>query len=58
MNKYIITYGSRASDVVTIEVSDITNASEVYNAAYAILKDRQLAFAVLEAIDNGNFQTA
>lgn len=58
MGKYVITYGERAKDVVTLEIDNITNASEVYNAAYAELRDRQLAYAVLAAVDSGNFKLA
>lgn len=58
MNKYIITYGSRAEDVVTLEIANITDASEVFNAAYAKLRDRQLAYAVLAAVDTGKFEVA
>lgn len=56
MSKYVITYGERAKDVVTLEIDNITNASEVYNAAYAQLHDRQLAYAVLAAVDAGKFK--
>ena len=58
MSKFIITYGSRAEDVVTLEITNITDASEVFNAAYAELRDRQLAYAVLTAVDAGNFKLA
>ena len=56
MSKFIITYGERADDVVTLEITNITDASEVYNAAYAELRDRQLAYAVLTAVDAKNFE--
>ena len=58
MSKFIITYGERAEDVITLEIANITDASEVFNAAYAELRDRQLAYAVLAAVDNGNFKIA
>lgn len=58
MSKFIITHGSRAEDVVTLEIDNITDASEVFNAAYAELHDRQLAYAVLAAVDAGNFKIA
>jgi len=58
MSKFIITYGSRAEDVITLEIDNITDASEVYNAAYAKLRDRQLAYAVLAAVDTGKFEIA
>ena len=58
MSKFIITYGERAEDVVTLEIANITNASEVYNTAYAQLRDRQLAYAVLAAVDAGKFKLA
>ena len=58
MSKYIITYGERAEDVVTLEIDNIADASEIFNAAYAQLRDRQLAYAVLAAVDAGNFKLA
>lgn len=58
MSKLIITYGECAEDVITLEITNITDASEVFNAAYAELKDRQLAYAVLAAVDAGNFEIA
>ena len=58
MSKFIITYGERAEDIVTLEIANITDASEVFNAAYAELRDRQLAYAVLAAMFAGNFKLA
>lgn len=58
MSKYNITYGDRVGDVVTLEIANITDASEIFNAAYAELRDRQLAYAVLAAVDAGNFEIA
>lgn len=58
MSKFIITYGERAEDVVTLEIANITDASEVFNAAYAELRDRQLAYDVLAAVFAGKFEIA
>ena len=55
MTRYIITYGAR-NETITIDLADITDATEIYNAAYAKLKDRQAAYLVLAAVHEGNFK--
>lgn len=54
--RYTITYGSRPQDVITLDLADITDATEIYNAAYAKLKDRQAAYLVLAAVHEGNYE--
>ena len=54
--RYTITYGSRPQDVITLDLADITDATEIYNAAYAKLKDRQAAYLVLAAVHEYNFK--
>jgi len=53
--KYIITYGAR-NETITLDLEDITDAVEIYNAAYAILRDRQAAYLVLAAVHEGNYK--
>jgi len=53
--KYTITYGAR-NETITLDLADITDATEIYNAAYAKLKDRQAAYLVLAAVHEGNFK--
>ena len=55
MNRYIITYGER-NETITLDLADITDATEIYNAAYTKLKDRQAAYLVLAAVHEGNFK--
>ena len=52
---YTITYGAR-NETITLDLADITDAVEIYNAAYAKLKDRQAAYLVLAAVHEGNFK--
>ena len=56
--RYIITYGSRPQDVITLNLADITDATEIYNAAYTKLKDRKAAYLVLAAVHEGNFKVS
>lgn len=53
--KYIITYGAR-NETITLNLADITDAVEIYNEAYAILRDRQAAYLVLAAVHEGNYK--
>ena len=52
---YTITYGAR-NETITLDLADITDATEIYNAAYAKLKDRQAAYLVLAAVHEGNYE--
>ena len=52
---YKITYGAR-NEIITLNLADITDAVEIYNAAYAKLKDRQAAYLVLAAVHEGNYE--
>ena len=53
---YTIIYGARPQDVITLDLADITDATEIYNAAYAKLKDRQAAYLVLAAVFAGKIE--
>ena len=55
MTRYTITYGAR-NETITLDLADITDAVEIYNAAYAKLKDRQAAYLVLAAVHEGKFE--
>jgi len=57
MTRYTITYGAR-NETITLDLADITDATEIYNAAYAKLKDRQAAYLVLAAVHEGNFKVS
>ena len=53
--RYIITYGAR-NETITLDLTDITDAVEIYNEAYRQLRDRQAAYLVLAAVHEGNFK--
>ena len=55
MTSYTITYGAR-NETITLDLADITDATEIYNAAYAKLKNRQAAYLVLAAVHEGKFE--
>ena len=55
MTSYTITYGAR-NETITLDLADITDATEIYNAAYAKLKDRKAAYLALAAVHEGKFE--
>ena len=58
MTKITITYGRRATDKVTIEVMDITDLSEIYNAVQKLTGLHSIAYACVAALNEGHFVLA
>lgn len=55
MKRYKIVYGRRDVDSIIIEVNNINDMQEVYNAAREILQSDRAAVMILDFIAKGNF---
>lgn len=53
--KISVTYGRRAADRVELEISDITDAVEIYNKAGEIVKSNKEAALIVECVLVGNY---
>lgn len=52
----VVIIGKRATDRIHLEVQDITDAVEVYGAAYDKTSSAVTAALILEKVDNGEYE--